>query len=268
MTEKTGYLGPEESYSRLAAEKLCGGSELIPYEGFYGMFKALERGEVDSIVLPIKNTVNGAVTQNLDLMEEAQGVVAVARCRLRIDHRLATLAGADTGKIKDVYSHPQALAQCSEYLAENFPSARLHETSSTAEGLKKIRCATDAAIVGAHVAEEGIALSEQTVSDEKENYTTFLKVVKGGLTPGEGLGESCFFCFTLRNETGALCGALNVLVSYGINLTDIESRPIKNHPGRIRFFIEIDCSAGRGNVEAALKELKNHTLSFKMLGAY
>ncbi len=143
---KTGYLGPEGTYSSLAANKLCADSRLIAYPSFFTLFAALKSGEVGAIVLPIENTLNGAVTQNLDLLQETEGVYAKAACAVKIEHHLITATGCDKSKIKRIYSHPQALAQCAKYLALNFPQAKLLETASTAESLDKIKSEEDACI--------------------------------------------------------------------------------------------------------------------------
>lgn len=262
---KAGYLGPNGSYSSLASEKLCGGAELVAYASFRALFSALKAGDVDAAVIPIENTVNGAVTQNLDLLEETDGVIAVAQCEIEIDHRLITLKGAKEEDIKKIYSHPQAFGQCSKYLAENFPDAKLYNTSSTSESVEMLKDGTCAGIVGAHMKAEGCVLGGENMSDEKNNRTRFLKVVRGGV---EKLGKSgsVFFTFTCRHEAGALCKSLEIIARSGLNMIKIESRPIKNRYGEFRFFIEIE--ADYAAVKAVLNELKKNCLSLKILGAY
>lgn len=265
--KKTGYLGPEGTYSALAANKLCAGARLIPYISFFTLFGALKSGELDNIVLPIENTLNGAVTQNLDLLQETDGVRVSAACTVKIEHRLITLAGADLDRISVIYSHPQALAQCGRYLAERFPDARLIGTASTADSISKIKKNTDAGIVGAHIKAEGYDIGSDSISDEKENYTQFILVERGHPEIG-GKSERIFFTFTCSHKAGALYDVLAIIKFGGLNMTKIESRPIKDRAGEFRFFIELEGDYSSVNVIETLKRLQQAASSFKLLGYY
>ncbi len=262
-----GYLGPEGTYSELAAKTLCGDKERVAYPSFFTLFCALIRGYVEAVVIPIENTLNGAVTQNLDLLQETEGVCAVSSCTLEIDHRLITLAGADRKKIKRVYSHGQALAQCVKYINENFPNAELFETPSTADCISKITDAESAGIVGAHCRVNGYELSDENISDVKNNYTQFL-LVKRGLSVNGAQSDRIFFTVTCRHRAGTLVGLLSVLSTSGINMTKIESRPIKDKTGEFRFFIEIEGNIAQAHIKAALKRIEADALSYKLLGCY
>lgn len=265
--DKVGYLGPDGTYSFLAAKKLCPQADLTAYSSFFTLFKALEEGEVKAIVVPVENTVNGAVTQVLDLFEESENICATAACAVKVDHRLAMLQGADLSKIKRVYSHSQALAQCSEFLANKLPQAKLIETSSTAESLDKIASGEDAGIVGAHIQRDGVALSQYSVSDEEKNYTQFLFAQKGA--PAEGaFSDRIFFTVTCRHRVGALVELLSILRDGAINMTEIESRPIKNRTGEFRFFIEVEGNYAAPEIRSALKKIEAEANSFKLLGCY
>lgn len=262
-----GYLGPEGTYSEIAANKMCGKEKKIAYPSFFTLFSALENGDVNAIVIPVENTLNGAVTQNLDLLQETENVCACAACALEIDHRLITLAGADKKDIKRVYSHGQALAQCGKYLAKNFPDAKLYETASTADCINKIDNEQAAGIVGAHCRVAGYELSDGNVSDVENNYTQFL-LVKRGVPLPLAKTDRIFFSVTCRHCSGALVGLLSVLKESGINITEIESRPIKNKTGEFRFFMEIEGDYCDSSVKAALNKLKVAARSFKLLGVY
>lgn len=279
MRKKVGYLGPQGTYSELAAIKLAGDAELIDFVSFPEVFRALKEGRTDAAVIPIENTVNGAVTQNLDLMQETEGAFAIAAYDCKIDHRLVTLRGADAGKIKRIYSHAQALGQCASYLAANFPSAKLVATSSTADSIDKIASPEDAGIAGVQCSREGYVLSDCNISDYPNNFTTFLLVVRGGAEEAIKLrslyagaaqtkSDRVFFSVTCRHEVGGLSDMLNVLCSHGINMTEIESRPIKDRQGEFRFFMEIEGKIGQKSVDEALSALKDRALSFKLLGCY
>lgn len=262
-----GYLGPQGTYSEVAAEKLCPGATRIAYPSFFTLFSALVSGGVDEIVVPIENTLNGAVTQNLDILQETEGVYAYSSCALGIDHRLITLKGADKSGIKRVYSHGQALAQCAKYLAANFPEAQLIETPSTADCFTKINSAEDAGIAGAHCKNDRFDFSDGNVSDVENNYTQFL-LVKRGQPPADARSDRIFFSVTCRHKVGALVELLTVLKESGINMTEIESRPIKDRTGEFRFFMEVEGNYSDDGVKAALEKLKAAARSFKFLGCY
>ena len=262
-----GYLGPAGTYSEIAAKSLGGDREKVAYPSFFTLFSALGKGDVEAIVIPIENTLNGAVTQNLDLLQETQNVYACAACALKIDHRLITLAGADKRNVKRVYSHGQALAQCAKYLAENFPEAKLCETPSTADCINKLDGAETAGIVGAHCQIEGYELSAKNISDVENNYTQFL-LVKRGTPEACAASGRIFFSVTCRHRAGALVDLLSILSVSGINMTKIESRPIKDRTGEFAFFIEIEGDYSQDGIKAALEKIEAAALSYKLLGCY
>lgn len=264
---KIGYLGPQGSYSHLAAQTLCPSCEAVAYASFERLFGALACGETEGVALPIENTLNGGVTRNIDLLQSSEGIVAVRECKIPIDHRLITLEGADPSRIKRIFSHGQALAQCSRYLAEHFPDAEQIETASTTQGAEMIKSPFDAGIVGSHVRYEGFTLSERCISDEPTNFTQFLLAVKGRADETVHT-KKMYFSVTCRHAPGQLTHLLGILGSHGINMTKIESRPIKDRVGEYRFFIEIEGDYADAEVRNAVGRLKDASSSFKLLGCY
>ena len=265
--EKIGYLGPEGSYSSIAAEKMCPSAELLAYQSFPQVFASLKNGETDGVVVPIENTLNGGVLQNIDLLQATQGVCAVEECVIKIDHRLATLKGADKSKIKRIFSHSQALEQCAKYLSENFPSAKLIPAPSTAASLEKVETKEDACIVGAHTKREGFTLSDNNISDEEANFTHFLLVRRVQIDDGVN-SRKIYFSVTCPNRSGALLSILACISKHGLNMTKIESRPIKNAPDEYRFFIEIEGDYSDEATKKAFFDIKATSNSFKLLGCY
>ncbi|MDE6868906.1 MAG: ACT domain-containing protein [Clostridia bacterium] len=261
-----GYLGPEGSYSHLAAKKLRPDGALKAYQSFPLAMQALEGGAVDEIVLPIENSLNGGVAQNMDLLN-SRPVCAVEHCVVAIDHRLATLEGCRPENIKRVYSHAQALEQCAKYLLENFPEAKLIATQSTAASLEMLKSESDACIVGSHVKAEGVQLSDKNVSDEPNNFTHFLLVRRGEIGSG-AKSQKVYFSLTLKNLSGALASVLQPVKEHGINMTKIESRPVKNVPDEYAFFIEIEGDYSTEKIKSALNGIKSLAKSFKILGCY
>ena len=266
MCKAVSYLGPEGSYSHCAAMAMCPGARLLPCRTFTEAAAALLDGDVDAAVLPIENTLNGGVMQNIDLLQKNAGLCAVRQYTLRIDHRLITLAGADRGKIKRIYSHRQALDQCSAFLGANYPHAELIAENSTAASISRIAGAEDAAIAGPHCVPAGYDVSDECISDEKNNYTHFLLVKKGALP--DCRSSRIYFSVTCRHVPGALLKMLDVIYGCGLNMTKIESRPIKECPGEYRFFIEVEGDYSSPVSKQALKTVSGAALSFRLLGAY
>ena len=265
--EKCAYLGPCGSYSHLAATKMRPQDELSAYGNFRSVMNAVETGECDCAVIPIENTLNGGVLQNIDLLHAAEGLVAVEEMTLPLDHRLATLNGADRRGISRIYSHEQPLAQCSGYLAKNFPNAQLIATSSTSASLDMVASFTDAAIVGAHVKRESVTLSEENIADGKNNFTHFL-LIKRGTVEKTVHSSKIYFSVTCIHASGALLDILEPMRAGGLNMTKIQSRPIKDRTGEYRFFIEVEGDYADGRVRKVLDKVKNSAKSFKLLGAY
>ncbi len=280
---KIAYLGPEGSFSHIAAQEFLARetakksdgakwNECIPFRNFPEVLNAVAIGRVDAAAIPIENSLQGGVSQNLDLMQSANGLYAVKEFVLRVDQRLAYKEGVKLEEIGRVYSHRQALDQCAEYLSRVLPFASLRETESTAFGLSKAmedESGKSAAIVGAHVKNlhKGFVVGEECISDEKNNFTHFLLVKKGE----EYLPETSsrvFFSAVCPHRPGSLLELLSIIAKYGINMTKIESRPVKNRPGDYRFFIEADCNISAPETKELLKTVKERTLECKLLGAY
>lgn len=267
MITKVSCLGPDGSYTCLAARSLCGGAEIVPCHTFSQAVDMALAGEVDAVVMPIENTINGGVLQNLDLLAGNDGLAAVREYTLKIDHRLITLAGAERGKINRIFSHRQALEQCAAYLNANYPNAELVAENSTAASLSCIKLPTDAAIAGAQCAGEGYDVSPECISDEKNNFTHFLLVVKGGPRAATRSAK-VFLTFTCRHVPGALLNMLSIIYDHSLNMTKIESRPIKDRPGEYRFFVEVEGDYSSAEMKNALRAVEREAHSFRVLGAY
>lgn len=280
---KIAYLGPEGSYSHLAAKAFLesekgkqsvtsGWDECIPFRNFSEVLAAVESGKADAAALPIENSLQGGVSQNLDLLQATDDMYAMKEYVLRIEHHLIYKEGVKLSEIGRVYSHRQALDQCLEYLDKELPFAALRETESTAFGLTKAmedESGKSAAIAGAHAVHlrNGFVMGEECISDEKRNFTYFL-LVKKGQESLPAHSEKVFFSAVCPHRKGSLLELLQIIANYNINMTKIESRPVKDEPGHFRFFIEADCDIGSADVAEMLAAIKKSTLECKLLGAY
>ena len=264
---KVSCLGPKESYSALAAEKLCKGADKLYCSSFAAILNLLIDGSVDAAVLPVENCIMGSVVQNLDLISKTKNIMGVGEVLMPIDHRLVTKQNVPYTDIERVCSHIQGLSQCSEFLAKNFPHAKLVYTYSTAESLRLLDEHT-AGIVGAHVeGREGLVFSQENIADAKSNFTRFLLFVRGNTPPQHS--EFVYFSAICKQEkAGELCRLLEIFDRHALNLTRVESRPVRDFIGRYRFFIEFEGDIASKNVQEALKEAQENTHEYRLLGAY
>ena len=264
---RVSYLGPQGSYSSLAAKALAPEACGMPCGSFYAAADAVERGEADCAVLPVENTLQGAVTQNLDLLYASADLFAVREYLLKIEHRLIARAGTELSQVRRIFSHQQAILQCGKFLSRELPQAELIYTESTAESLSHLEREGDAGIVGSHVRAEGFAFLGGNIADEPKNFTHFLLVKKGAAALPEH-SSFVYFAASCPHEPGALVKALQILAVYDLNMTKIESRPIKNSPGEYCFFIEFKGDIADADVQAVVKRLSEYTKNFKLLGCY
>ncbi len=280
---KIAFLGPEGSYSHLAAKEflkaeatsgqsVVNWDECVPFRNFPEVLAAVENGRVDAAAIPIENSLQGGVSQNLDLLQSASNLYAVKELIIRIEHRLIYKEGTPLSQIGRVYSHRQALDQCAGFLSREMPFAALRETESTGFGISRAmedETGKSAAIAGAHTENlrGGFVLGKTSISDEPNNFTQFLLIKKGENNLPKS-GQKLFFSLVGPHRPGGLLGLLEVIASHGVNLTKIESRPVKDRPGEYRFFIEAECDVASEETQNMLSAIRENSLECKLLGAY
>lgn len=266
---RVAFMGPEGSFSQEAARRVLGQSvdDLFvanPWEAF----AALERGEATLAVVPIENTVEGVVYATLDAFAKAPVSLSVAgEVQLPIVHVLAT-AGTPLEAVTEVRSHPQALAQCRHWLEENLPEVPLMEAAST--GLAAQMAAEDGsmAAIASEIAASlyGLQPVKKRIEDNANNYTRFLVI--GRTMPEPSGRDKTSLMFSIADQPGILCRMLAPFSSRNINLTKIESRPIKTKAWEYVFFVDLDGHADEPLVAEALEELRACCRQFKVLGSY
>ena len=276
---KIAYLGPEGSYSHVAAKAFIkeekaeiGWNECVPFRNFAEVLDAVYTEKVGAGVIPIENSLQGGVLQALDLLQSSTNLYAVKELVVRVEHRLIYKEGVKLSEIGRIYSHRQALDQCAGFLRKECPFAALRDTESTAFGVTRAmedETGKSAAIGGAHTEHlrKGFVMSEESIADEKNNFTHFLLIKKGE----EALpkkSEKIFFSTVCAHKPGSLVELLKIIAKYNINMTKIESRPVKNAPGDYRFFIEAECDISSKEVQDMFEAIKEYTLECKLLGVY
>jgi chorismate mutase/prephenate dehydratase len=273
-TLTVAYQGVEGAYSHIAATKHFGPRKLRlsfrPCESFASMLQAVKAGAADYGVLPIENTTAGSINEAYDLLASTN-LTVVGEEVLLIEHCLVALEQVPVEHIRRIFSHPQALAQCSNYLS------RLHRCTvesfpDTAMAVKKIRAEKDisqAAIASQEAAElYGLEAIERGIANQKDNYTRFVIVAEKAAQYDARIPCKTSLIFATRHEKGALSRCLNVLSGHGLNLTKLESRPRPNVPWEYLFYLDFEGNLQDAGVKSALDELTAHTGYLKVLGCY
>jgi prephenate dehydratase len=224
---------------------------------------AVERGEADRALVPIENSIEGSVRPTLDALAfEADTVTIVGEHDYRVRVHLITRPGVALEEIEAVLSHPQPLGQCSRFLRANLPDVEQREVSSTAAAVRMVsESGRPWAALGARAAASlyGCELLREGVEDEGTNVTRFLWIAPAGAAPGAGDGRwktSLVFAELGDDKPGALVDALAEFSGRDINLSRIESRPLRSALGRYMFFCDVDGGAEESDVAEAITALK------------
>ncbi|MCP3143317.1 bifunctional chorismate mutase/prephenate dehydratase [Pyxidicoccus xibeiensis] len=271
---RVAYPGVEGSYSHLAARRRYGnrpgGVLLTGFDHAREAMDALRRGEQDLVLLPIENTTAGSMNETYDLLAEG-GVVITAELVSQVDHRLLGLPGAKLEGLREVLSHPQALAQCETFLRAKVPWARMVPDVDTGGAAQKVRERNDpavAAIASETAAQrfglEVLARDLQPASD----YTRFVEVGREPTPLAPGVPCKTSLLVVLEHKPGTLGEMLQRLILRGVNLSKLESRPIPGQPWQYRFYLDVEGHAASAAVTAALDDIRPLTSSLRVLGTY
>jgi chorismate mutase/prephenate dehydratase len=268
------YQGTDGAYSQIAAEQHFANFrvtlECNGYDSFAAMLQAVADGAADYGMLPIENTTAGSINEAYDLLAETD-LTVVGEEVLRVSHCLVGLPGATLDGIRSVYSHPQALAQCSVYLGK-LPNCAVIAFTDTAMAVKKVKAEADAS--QAAVASEraatlyGLSVVARNIQNQKDNFTRFMVVSRTGLSLDERIACKTSLIFSTRHEQGALVRCLNVLSELGLNLTKLESRPRPSSPFEYLFYVDFDGNLQTEPVQRAIERMRAHTNYMKVLGCY
>lgn len=263
---RIAYLGPEATFTHLAAIKKFGRQlEYVPCASISDVFKEVQRQNANYGVVPIENSIEGAVTHTLDMLIDSDLKIC-AQMVMNVSHNL--LGSGARGDIKKIYSNPQVFAQCRIWLQENFPAAELIDVSSTTRAAQmaqgKKSCGAIASILAAQVYR--LKVIARNIEDSPSNVTRFLVIGTNGAGPTGN--DKTSIVFSIKDRVGALHDMLAPFKKYRINLTKIESRPSKKKAWDYYFFLDLEGHIQDKNTARALKELEAHAKFFKMLGSY
>ncbi|MGN0484713.1 MAG: prephenate dehydratase [Lachnospiraceae bacterium] len=263
------YQGTEGAYSQQALKQFFGyQTESKGVASWREAMEMIAEGKADYAVLPIENSSAGIVSENYDLLLEYENYI-VGEQIIKVEHSLLGMPDAEISDITDVYSHPQALSQCSHFLAEH-SEWTTHEVSNTAVGAKKIKeegKKSQAAIASKATAEiYGLKELQEGVNYSHTNATRFI-IVAGQPVFVRG-ADKISICFEVPNESGSLYHAISHFIYNNLNMTKIESRPIAERTWESRFFVDFEGNFNDSAVQNALRGLKEEARNLRILGNY
>lgn len=264
---RVGYLGPEGSFTHAAATGKFGASvEYEPLLDIRGVFDAMSRGHIDYGVVPVENTsVGGVVLESLDAFLD-HDVVVCNEIRRAIHH--SVMAKCPLEEVRRVYSKPEALTQCRNWLTETGFAAKVVASPSTSEAARTAAREEHAAAIGSALAAKlyGLQVLAENIEDNPSNATRFLVLGKEAAKP-TGDDRTSLVLVT-AHKAGALVDVLLVFQRLGVNMTMITSRPSAKTDAEYNFFVDLDGHAEDPHVAQALDEAKTHCASLRVVGSY
>jgi prephenate dehydratase len=266
---RVAFQGELGAFSQQAAHRIFGPHlQPLPCLGFEDVFRRLVRGKADFAVIPIENSLAGSIHQNFDLLAK-HSLESIGETYVRIEHHLIANPRARMADIRQVYSHPVALAQCRTFLGSLRAAEEVsfYDTAGSVKFIRDKNLSNAAAVASADAARMyGMKILKRNIEDDRENYTRFLALARRGRVAHGGAKTS--LVFSLRNEPGALFKALSVFALRDISLTKIESRPIRGRRWEYLFYVDLQSDIRSRQCVNALRHLQEMTAYFKVLGSY
>ncbi|AUT02850.1 prephenate dehydratase [Nostoc sp. CENA543] len=282
MTISIAHLGPPGTYAEQATlfyvkwltENTGIEAVLRPYPSIAQSLKAVAQGQTQLAVVPVENSIEGSVTMTMDTLWQLDSLRIQSALVMPIAHTLISCASS-LDEIQTVYSHPQALAQCQNWLGEFLAHVSLIPTNSTTEALQALETNIKAAAIASTRAAQiyNLPILAHQINDYPENCTRFWVISQGETEITEQLRlhtpTHTSVAFSVpANVPGALVKTLLVFALQGINLSRIESRPTKRSLGEYLFFIDLEAAVNTPQMQSALAELTTYTEVLKIFGSY
>jgi chorismate mutase/prephenate dehydratase len=264
---RVAHLGPSATYAHLAALRQFGGqAEYNPLRTIHAVFTEVEHGRADVGVVPVENSTEGAVNLTLDRLIDSELLIC-GEIQLEVHHCLLSRA-RELAEVKQVLSHPQALAQCREWLDRHLPHAQTLEVPSTAQAAERAAEDPTVAAIASELAGEiyQLPVLRDRIEDLPCNVTRFLVI--GRQPVGPTGRDKTSILISIRDEVGALYRILEPLAASKVSLTKIESRPTRRRPWEYVFFVDFQGHQADAVVQDVLAALRERCLFLKVLGSY
>ncbi|MDR1146633.1 MAG: prephenate dehydratase [Verrucomicrobiales bacterium] len=263
-----GYLGPAGTYSHQSALERFGSSDrFVPCRSIPEVFALLSCGEADACVVPVANSIEGGVSATLDMLMNTDLVIC-GEIYQRIRHVLAAAADTADGDLKKIYSHPQALGQCRQWLLRHLPNAEQLETSSTSQAAQLAKQDADSGAIASAFAAKlyGLKVWHTNIQDVARNQTRF--VILSRQLPAPSGDDKTSLLFAVPHEIGSLNDVLKLFAEHRINLQKIESRPSAHKEWEYLFFVDVNGHCQQPKLRRAFALIQKKTLWLKVLGSY
>jgi len=270
---RIAYQGESGAYSEAAAQKFNPDAAVVPCPAFDDVFQAVETGRVTCGALPIENSIGGTIHRNYDLLVQHE-LKVVGEVELAVIHSLAALPGVSLEQVTQIYSHPQALAQCDRFLrsCSGVEIVATYDTAGSAKLIRERNLKNTAAIASERAAQvHGLDILRTGIQDYADNITRFLIVTRPAAIAdvlGAREPNKTTVVFTLPNTPGSLFKALSVFALRDIDVTKVESRPIPGRPWEYLFYLDLAVGTQEYRCGRALMHLAEFAPSLKTLGSY
>ena len=269
---KVAYSGVPGAFAYIAAKRLFPGAELVSYPDFLQAYQACETGKADVTVLPFENSSVGEVSFVTDLMFSGSLYVNQV-IEVEAEQNLLGLPGADKAQIRKVYSHPQALTQCEEYLQQHgLEGVEAANTAVAAKRVAELRDPSCAAIGAVEAAElYGLQVLEQRINTSRTNTTRFAafsRMLRLDTENKRKMGKHFILMYTVKNEAGALAQTLNIIGAHNFNMCNLHSRPMKELLWNYYFYVELDGDVATEEGSSMLRELGPLCDRLKLVGSF
>lgn len=263
-----GYQGEAGAYSQRAVRRLFESATTVPFHSVHRVFEAVEIGTVAFGVVPLENSHAGSINESYDLLVR-HGVQIVGETIVRISHCLMALPGTPMEEIRTVYSHSQALDQCSEFLDSlQVERVAVHDTAGAARMVAEKGVASAAAIASVEAAElYQLEVLAPDIEDRADNSTKFVAIARGG-AGAFGLPEKTSVVFATADIPGALYRCLGAFAERHLNLSKLEHRPSRAKAFQSNFYVDFDAPLQDPRSQEALSEIAGYTSFLRVLGSY
>ncbi|MGI0042386.1 MAG: prephenate dehydratase [Nitrososphaeraceae archaeon] len=269
VVHKVAFQGERGAYSELAVIQYFPNSTPIPARSFQEVIETLLSGLSDYAVVPIENSIEGSVNEVYDLLLQSD-LFVIGETYQRIHHCLIAIKGTDRGSLKEVYSHPQALAQCRHYLNEKkLDPVPVYDTAGAVKMIKLGQNKSAAAIASKRAAKiYGMEILDVGIEDSKNNFTRFYILSRDPTDTKPSGNDGTSIIFSVKHAPGSLVNILSEFARREINLTKIESRPTKKTPWEYNFFTDFEGHVLDARIRDVLRVIEPKTAFVKILGSY